>query len=59
MKEYKVIEDNGGGLALVVFAEDGETVEYIHSGYEYNPGQPPKTWKAGSRGIRRALDGRP
>lgn len=39
MKEYKVIEDNGGGLALVVFAEDGETVEYIHAGYEYNPGQ--------------------
>lgn len=39
MKEYKVIEDNGGGLALVVFAEDGETVEYIHTGYEYNPGQ--------------------
>lgn len=39
MKNYKVIEDNGGGLALVVFAEDGETIEYIHSGYEYNPGQ--------------------
>ena len=39
MKEYKVIEDNGGGLALVVFAEDGETVEYIHTGYEYNQGQ--------------------
>lgn len=39
MKKYYVIEDNGGGLALVVFAEDGENVEYIHSGYEYNPGQ--------------------
>lgn len=39
MMNYKVIEDNGGGLALVVFAEDGETIEYIHSGYEYNPGQ--------------------
>ena len=39
MKNYKVIEDNGGGLALVVFAEGGETIEYIHSGYEYNPGQ--------------------
>ena len=39
MKNYKVIEDNGGGLTLVVFAEDGETIEYIHSGYEYNPGQ--------------------
>ena len=39
MKKYMVIEDNGGGLTLVVFAQDGETVEYIHSGYEYNPGQ--------------------
>lgn len=39
MKKYMVIEDNGGGLTLVVFARDGETVEYIHSEYEYNPGQ--------------------
>ena len=39
MKKYMVIEDNGGGLTLVVFAADGETIEYIHSGYEYNPGQ--------------------
>lgn len=39
MKNYKVIEDNGGGLTLVVFAQDGETIEYIHTGYEYNPGQ--------------------
>ena len=39
MKNYKVIEDNGGGLALVVFAQDGGTIEYIHTGYEYNPGQ--------------------
>lgn len=39
MKKYKVIEDNGGGLALVVFAQDEETIEYIHTGYEYNPGQ--------------------
>lgn len=34
---YKVIEDNGGGLALYVFW--GRTVIYSHSGYEYNPGQ--------------------
>lgn len=39
MKNYKVIEDNGGGLTLVVFAQDEETIEYIHTGYEYNPGQ--------------------
>ena len=39
MKNYKVIEDNGGGLTLIVSAENGETIEYIHTGYEYNPGQ--------------------
>lgn len=39
MKNYKVIEDNGGGLTLVVFAEDADRIEYIHNGYEYNPGQ--------------------
>lgn len=39
MKKFNVIEDNGGGLSLVVFAEDGETIEYIHSGYEFDPGQ--------------------
>lgn len=35
---FEVIEDNGGGLTLVVFAEDGK-VEYLHSGYEYVQGQ--------------------
>lgn len=39
MKKYMVIEDNGGGLTLMVFAQDGETIEYIHTGYEYNSGQ--------------------
>lgn len=39
MKNYKVIEDNGGGLVLVVFAQDGETIEFIHTGYQCNPGQ--------------------
>lgn len=38
MKNYKVIEDNGGGLTLVVFGADGQ-VEYLHTGYEYNPGK--------------------
>ena len=38
MKKFMVIEDNGGGLTLVVFAADGETVEYIHGNYEYYPG---------------------
>ncbi len=34
MKKYQVIEDNGGGLTLVVFDENGY-VEYLHNGYEY------------------------
>lgn len=34
MKKYEVIEDNGGGLHLVVFGADGK-VEYLHSDYEY------------------------
>lgn len=34
MKKYEVIEDNGGGLHLVVFGTDGKA-EYLHSGYEY------------------------
>ena len=37
MKKYEVIEDNGGGLTLVVFDTDGN-VEYLHSGYEYSVG---------------------
>ena len=39
MKKFKVIENGGGGLILVTFAADGETMDYIHSGYEYVPGQ--------------------
>ena len=38
MKNYQVIEDNGGGLTLVVF-DDNNKVEYLHNGYEYNNGQ--------------------
>ena len=38
MKNYQVIEDNGGGLTLVVF-DDNNKVEYLHNGYEYNHGQ--------------------
>lgn len=34
MKKYQVIEDNGGGLTLVVFGNNGN-VEYLHSGYEF------------------------
>lgn len=35
MKRYEVIEDNGGGLTLVVFNIAGN-VEYIHTGYEHS-----------------------
>ena len=33
---YKVIEDNGGGLALYVW--DGKKIIYANSAYEYNQG---------------------
>lgn len=38
MRKYQVIEDNGGGLTLVVFGSV-DKVEYIHSGYECSKGQ--------------------
>lgn len=38
MKNYQVIEDNGGGLALVVYGENGK-VEYMCNSYEFVPGQ--------------------
>lgn len=34
MRKYKVIEDNGGGLTLVVFGENGE-VKYLCDGYQF------------------------
>lgn len=56
MKKYKVFEDGGGGLTLVVFAQDGETIEYIHTGYEYNPGQLTDDLKALKSGDDPAKD---
>lgn len=38
MKNFEVFENNGGGLALVVY-DPHYTAEYIHTGYEYSPGQ--------------------
>lgn len=35
---YKVIEDNGGGLHLFVFGSKNKVI-YAHAGYEYTPGQ--------------------
>lgn len=34
IKKYEVIEDNGGGLYLIVFGDDGN-VEFMADGYEY------------------------
>ena len=38
MKKFEVLEDNGGGLTLFVFDENGK-VEYAHTGFEYIPGE--------------------
>ena len=37
MWRYRVIEDNGGGLTLIVFGHHGE-IAYVRSGYEHNRG---------------------
>lgn len=37
-KKFCVIEDNGGGLTLVIF-DDSNEVSYLHTGYEYILGQ--------------------
>lgn len=63
MKRYEVIENNGGGLILVVFDEN-DKVEYIHTGYEYiggnlkediealeNGADPVKEWEGNCGGI--------
>lgn len=38
IKSYEVYEDNGGGLYLVTYDDNGK-IDYLHTGYEYNPGQ--------------------
>ena len=37
-KKFEIIEDNGGGLTLVIF-DDSNEVSYLHTGYEYISGQ--------------------
>lgn len=37
MTKYMVIEDNAGGLALAVMDNNG-ICKYLHTGYEYTPG---------------------
>lgn len=36
-KKFNVIEDNAGGLTLVVFNNDNE-IEYIETDFQYDPG---------------------
>lgn len=55
MKKYKVIEDDGGGLTLVVFGKN-EKVEYIHDCYEVNYGQLRKDLEALKNGADPAKD---
>jgi hypothetical protein len=63
---YKVIEDNGGGLSLFVFR--GDAVIYAGSGYEYRPGalqgdlaaleagDDTRTWEGNADDPQAALD---
>lgn len=37
-KSFCVIEDNAGGLTLVVYHKNDIDVDYLHTGYEYYPG---------------------
>lgn len=37
-KKFVIIEDNGGGLTLVVFDDNG-SISYLRTGYEYILGQ--------------------
>lgn len=39
IRKYEVFEDNGGGLHLAIFSENGKNVVFFHSDYEYNHGQ--------------------
>lgn len=38
MKKYEVYESNAGNLILIAYNEDGRA-DYIHTGYEFVPGQ--------------------
>lgn len=54
--KYEVIEDNGGGLYLVVFDSNDKCV-YLHDGYEYVPGQLTADVKAIVNGADPTIDG--
>lgn len=38
MKKYEVYESNAGNLALIAYNKDGQA-DYVHTGYEFVPGQ--------------------
>ena len=55
MKDFEVFENNGGVLILLVYDHDGET-EYIHTGYEFCPGQLSQDLQALREGADPARD---
>lgn len=55
MKNFEVFENNAGGLALVVYGPHC-TVDYIHTGYEYSPGQLSADLDALRRGADPAME---
>lgn len=56
MRKYEVIEDNGGGLTLVVF-NNNDQVDYLHTGYEYaSPGTLLDDLKSLENGDNPAID---
>lgn len=54
MFQYEVIEDNAGGLYLAVFNKGN--VIYMHTEYEFNPGQLSEDIKALKRGDNPIID---
>lgn len=65
-KQFEVIEDNGGGLYLVVFNDNGNVI-YLHSGYEYTAGalktdisaldtEDPEDWEGNEENPQQSYD---
>lgn len=55
MLKFEAIEDNAGGLYLVVFDNNGDAI-YMHTEYEFNPGQLSEDIEALKRGDNPASD---
>lgn len=55
MKKYEVYESNAGNLILIAYNEDGHA-DYIHTGYEFVPGQLKQDLQALAEGDDPATD---